>query len=65
MKSGYLPYSIPNLDDKGNYFYNTFIQIFQTGLPLKIMKLEKVRKEWLPNGIRISCKCKREINIHS
>jgi hypothetical protein len=47
-----------NLDDKFNYFHNTFIQNSELSFLFKIQKICEVRKQWLTNGIRVSYKHK-------
>jgi len=54
-----------NLDDKFNSLHDTFIQILKTSFWFKIKEIDKMRKEWLTNRIRVSCKLERELYICS
>jgi hypothetical protein len=53
-------YNSPYLDDNFNSLQDTFNQIFGSSFPLSLLKRGNVRNEWITNGIRISCKHKRD-----
>ncbi|PNF30772.1 hypothetical protein B7P43_G06180, partial [Cryptotermes secundus] len=55
-----------NIDSKFNCFLNTYLRIFYSSFPLKIVKNENKNKStWITIGIKTSCKHKRQLYLAS
>jgi hypothetical protein len=47
-----------------HFFYN-FLNIFEASFPIKYESIGKIKNDWVTQGIKISCKCKRSPYIYS
>jgi hypothetical protein len=53
-----------DIDSKFNSFLNTYLRIFYSSFPLKIVKKEtKNKTTWITVGIKTSCKHKRHLYL--
>jgi hypothetical protein len=52
-----------NIDNMFNTFANTYLQIFYACFPKKKIYEQSPPKLWLTNGIRTSCKRKKELYL--
>jgi hypothetical protein len=41
----------------------TFLNIFETSFPIKYVSIGKIKNDWITQGIKISCKCKRTSTV--
>jgi hypothetical protein len=54
-----------DIDFKFNFFLNTNFRIFYSSFPLKRVKNKTKSKSWITEGIRTSCKRKRQLYLVS
>jgi ribosomal protein L33 len=43
----------------------TFLNIFEASFPITYESIGKINNDWITQGIKISCKCKRSLYINS
>jgi hypothetical protein len=60
-------YKHKDINNKYNSFLytRTFINIFEASFPIKYVSIGKIKNDWITQGIKISCKCKRNLYIYS
>jgi hypothetical protein len=50
-----------NVNSMLNNFHNTHLRCFYASFPKKRKRFKSIQGKWITNGIRISCKKKREL----
>jgi hypothetical protein len=60
-----LVYLNKDINGMVNTFLNTFINIFEASLPVKYKNLNINKRDWIPQGIKVSCRHKRSLYILS
>jgi hypothetical protein len=57
-------YKDSDTNNKFNSFLFTFLNIFEASFPIKYKSISKLRNDCITQGIKISSKCKRSLNIY-
>ena len=58
-------FSSEDINTMFNAFLDTFLKIFYSSFPKKVIQLTAKRKDWITLGIKTSRKHKRELNVAS
>jgi hypothetical protein len=56
-------YNTDNIDSIFNSFHCTLLNIFENSFPVMYRSYRKKKNDWITNGIRISCKHKRNLFV--
>jgi hypothetical protein len=45
-------------------FLYTFLNIFEASFPINHKSICKIKNDWIAQGIKICCKCKRSLHVY-